>query len=145
MSESKSEMLPAVGNLRNRIDNNLKLSIPKPNTNFSPNRHSSTAPVAQNELPSHIPDMAIVKNIKRNLERHGSHDHGYFTPLSSPSSVAKISNLKRKIFFCFNKFYLIYFKYTEQSPISQLIDASSPSSRFMMFGSHDFNVSKFSF
>lgn len=104
MSESKSEMtsLP-VGNLRNRIDNNLKLSIPKPSTNFNTGCHSTTAPVISS-LPKdkkpQISDFTMVKNIIKNIERNDS-DCSYFSPLSSPSSVAKIAAKKRKFKFFF--------------------------------------------
>jgi hypothetical protein len=94
MSES-SEMsqLQPIG-LKNRIDNNLKLSIPKPNINFNIRNYPSTAPATdyhqQQQKRSHqLGDLTMVKNLIRNLERvDDNQDYFSSSPLSSSSPAA---------------------------------------------------------
>lgn len=100
MSESR-EIAP-IG-LKSRIENNLKLSIPKPNlNNFNVRNYPSTAPAAdvRSEKRSHqLGDLTMVKNLIRNLERVDDNQDYFVSPLSSSSSPAAIiatSTMKRK-------------------------------------------------
>jgi hypothetical protein len=85
MSESKSEMTPtSVGNLKNRIDNNLKLSIPKTGLSFNSIRnHPSTAPAVTGlkELKN------LMKSWDHDMSELGEDDYFVTTPgsIGTPS------------------------------------------------------------
>lgn len=106
MSESSSELsqLQPIG-LKNRIDNNLKLSIPKPNINFNIRNYPSTAPADQKR--SHqLGDLTMVKNLIRNLNERVDDNQDYFSsssPLSSSSPAAAARSSETLLFFA-NKF-----------------------------------------
>lgn len=98
MSESKSEMSAPVGNLKNRIDNNLKLSIPKANVNFNGVKsHPSTAP-ATSGRKNQFGDLPMMKNLMKNwdceqdISEIGEDD--YF--VTTPGSIMSTSSLNRK-------------------------------------------------
>ena len=98
MSESKSEMSPPVGNLKNRIDNNLKLSIPKSTVNFNGAKtHPSTAP-ATSGRKNQFSDLPIMKNLMKNwdcdqdISEIGEDD--YF--VTTPGSIISTASLNRK-------------------------------------------------
>lgn len=125
MSESKSEMSPA-GNLRNRIDNNLKLSIPK--TNLSLNgmkNHPSTAP-AMSGLKNQFGDL---KNLMKNWDQDMSemNENDYF--VSTPGSIIGTpSSLKRKNYSPLSIAHRFILFLTEHSPlVSQFMDTSKMS------------------
>lgn len=88
--------------LKNRIDNNLKLSIPKPSLNFNVRNYPSTAPAAdvradRQQRPQNLGDLAMVKNLIRNMERGDDNQDYYSSPLSSSSSpAATTAVMKRK-------------------------------------------------
>lgn len=100
MSESKSEMSASapVGNLKNRIDNNLKLSIPKSNVNFNGVKtQPSTAP-ATSGRKNQFSDLPMMKNLMKNwdceqdMSEIGEDD--YF--VTTPGSIMSTSSLNRK-------------------------------------------------
>lgn len=98
MSESKSEMSAPVGNLKNRIDNNLKLSIPKSNVNFNGvKNHPSTAP-ATSGRKNQFSDLPMMKNLMKNwdCEQEISEidEDDYF--VTTPGSIMSASSLNRK-------------------------------------------------
>lgn len=97
MSENRGDQ--SIG-LKNRIDNNLKLSIPKPSLNFNVRNYPSTAPAADiradKQRPHQLGDLAMVKNLIRNLERVDDNQDYYSSPLSSSSSPAAAAVMKRK-------------------------------------------------
>lgn len=102
MSESKSEMSQPVGNLKNRIDNNLKLSIPKSNVSFVGQRsHPSTAPANSGRM-NQFGDLPIMRNIMKNWDHNdclsgvGSEDCFVTTPSSTTSSTISTPSTKRK-------------------------------------------------
>jgi hypothetical protein len=116
MSESSSELtqLQPIG-LKNRIDNNLKLSIPKPNSNFNIRNYPSTAPADHHQKRSHhqLGDLTMVKNLIRNLERVDD-SQDYFSntsPLSSSSSPAVARSSKIYIFLHIN-FRIFYCRFS---------------------------------
>lgn len=101
---SESELQP-IG-LKNRIDNNLKLSIPKPNINFNNIRnYPSTAPTtsdARSEKRSHqLGDLTMVKNLIRNLDNNNQ-DYFNTSPLSSSSSpaAAVMASSSKRFYIC---------------------------------------------
>lgn len=94
MSESRND-LHSIG-LKNRIDNNLKLSIPKPNVNFNVRNYPSTAPTGDTRRShNQMGDLRMVKNLIRSLERDDNKD--YFSASSSPVMP---SSIKRKLILC---------------------------------------------
>lgn len=131
MSESKSEMTAPVGNLKNRIDNNLKLSIPKANVNFIGSKnHPSTAP-ASSGRKNQFGDLPLMKNFMKNnwdcdqdMSEIGEDD--YF--VTTPGSIMSASSLNRKN--NVNSFTWTSFKnnsISEHSPlISQFMESSTP-------------------
>lgn len=93
MSESKSETTATmpVGNLRSRIDNNLKLSIPKTNLSLNGMKcHPSTAPA--------VSGLKELKNLMKNWDHDMSEmgENDYF--VTTPGSIGTPSSLKRKIY-----------------------------------------------
>jgi hypothetical protein len=86
MSESK-------GNLRNRIDNNLKLSIPDVNLSGYTAKagNPSTAP-ALSVKKDQFDDLPSMKNLMKKWDEDGHED--YF--VSTPSSIMSDTSLKRK-------------------------------------------------
>lgn len=76
-----SELRP-VGNLKNRVDSKLKLSIPE--TNFNSPRQPSTAPGAINNLKYQFSDLPIMKNFMKNWD-HG--DDGKLSAAASPTEI----------------------------------------------------------
>jgi len=91
MSESKSSN--AVGNLRNRIDKNLKLSIPKPNCSIIKNQPSTAPCGAPKKTPfSDLPVYQLMKNWDLGGDAMNN-DDDYF--VSTPGSATS-SSLKRK-------------------------------------------------
>jgi hypothetical protein len=123
MSESKSEM-PAVpvGNLRNRVDNNLKLSIPKTNLSFnSIKNHPSTAPAVSGleELKN------LMKNWDHDMSEMGEDDYFVTTP---GSIIGTPSSMKRKNYSPLSIVQRSRLFITEQSPlVSQFMDTSKMS------------------
>lgn len=114
MSESNSVLTSAVpvGNLKNRIENNLKLSIPKPNLNFNGlKNHPSTAPAISGRN-NQFSDLTVVKNLNlmkpwehENMNKMNMGHDEYF--MTSPGSTIGTPSLKRKtilrsIGFCTN-------------------------------------------
>lgn len=107
MSESKSEMTPAVpvGNLKNRIDNNLKLSIPKTGLSFNSIRnHPSTAPA--------VTGLKELKNFMKSWDHDMSElgEDDYF--VTTPGSIGT-PTMKRKNFypvFDNGKFQTFYYR-----------------------------------
>lgn len=94
MSESRNSELQSIG-LKNRIDNNLKLSIPKPNINFNVRNYPSTAPTGDTKRSHQLGDLRMVKNLIRNLERVDD-NQDYFSSSSSPATIMSSSSVKRK-------------------------------------------------
>lgn len=92
MSERRSDQ--SIG-LKNRFDNNLKLSIPKPSLNFNVRNYPSTAPAVDNSRPDQLGDLAMVRKLIRNLEHVDDNQEYYNSPLS-PSSSPAASVIKRK-------------------------------------------------
>lgn len=94
MSESRNE-LQSIG-LKNRIENNLKLSIPKPDTNFNVRNYQSlTAPTVDTKRSHNLGDLRMVKNLIRNLERVDD-NQDYFSSSSSPATAGIASSMKRE-------------------------------------------------
>lgn len=127
MSESRNELQP-IG-LKNRIDNNLKLSIPKPNLSFNVRNYPSTAPTVDSKRSHQLGDLRMVKNLIRNLER-ADDNQDYFPSSSSPGMASSSMRRKREILIFANKILStnnFLMSILEHSPISQFIDASSPS------------------
>lgn len=95
MSESKCAMpitaKPPAGSLKNRIDNNLKLSIPKQCADISNvKNHPSTAPCGA-ARKSQFGDFAnLMKNWNQN-----DPDEGFIA--TTPSSIIGTPSLKREI------------------------------------------------
>ena len=126
MSESKSEMstplTTPVGNLRNRIDNNLKLSIPKSNTCLGhPRNQPSTAP-AMTGMKNQFCDL---KNLMKNWEHHEMDEaDDYF--VSTPGSIINTpSSLKRKNLSPLTSSHGTNVSFAEHSPlVSQFMDTS---------------------
>jgi hypothetical protein len=122
MSESKSEM-PAVpvGNLKNRVDNNLKLSIPKTNLSFnSIKNHPSTAPA--------VSGLKELKNLMKSWDHDMSEmgENDYF--VTTPGSIGTPSSMKRKNFSPLSVVQRSRLFITEQSPlVSQFMDTSKMS------------------
>lgn len=132
MSESKSEMPPPmpVGNLRNRIDNNLKLSIPKTDANFSnctTKNQPSTAP-ALSGRKNQFGDLPMMKNLMKNRE-HDSFDtmgHDDYFVNTPGSSIIGTPSLKRKKTHRLTS-RLQFDCLSEHSPlISQFMETSTP-------------------
>lgn len=105
MNESKSEMPQAVpaGNLKNRIDNNLKLSIPKSDMNFNSSKlHPSTAPTISGRK-NQFGDLPMMKNLMKNWDHDKMNDlmsaQDYF--VTTPESMIGTSSpsLKSKLEF----------------------------------------------
>lgn len=124
MSESKSEM--PVGNLKNRIDNNLKLSIPK--TNLSLNgmkNHPSTAP-AMSGIKNQFGDLkSLMKNWDHDMSEMGEDDYFVSTP---GSIIGTPTSLKRKIYSSLSIAQRSILSLTEHSPlVSQFMDKSTMS------------------
>lgn len=124
MSESKSETTPAVtaGNLRNRIDNNLKLSIPNTSLSFNNMRnHPSTAPA--------VSGLKELKNLMKNWDHDMSElgEDDYF--VTTPGSIVETpSSLKRKNFSPLSIVQRSRLFITEQSPlVSQFMDKAKMS------------------
>jgi hypothetical protein len=86
MSESK-------GNLRNRIDNNLKLSIPEVGMSAfaAKTNHPATAP-AVSVKKDQFDDLSTMKNLMKKWDENGHED--YF--VTTPSSIMSDTSLKRK-------------------------------------------------
>jgi hypothetical protein len=128
MSESKSEMsssLP-VGNLKNRIDNNLKLSIPR--TNLSLNgmkNHPSTAP-ALSGLKNQFGDLKnLMKNWDQDMSEMGEDDYFISTP---GSIIGTPSTMKRKHSSPLSIAQRSILSLTDHSPlVSQFMDTSTMS------------------
>lgn len=82
-----------VGNLRNRIENNLKLSIPKSNETFieQPISHPATAPVNTGERFNQL----SVKNIMQKWENRDSFYELRSNLVTAPSAISS-SPLNRK-------------------------------------------------
>lgn len=97
MSEDINEMITTgpVGNLRGRIENNLKLSIPKSNNTTCGRIRSqpSTAPM-MNDMNSQFSELPMMKNLMKSFDQESNEDD-YF--VSTPGSIMSTpSPLKRK-------------------------------------------------
>lgn len=99
MSESKSKMSAPVGNLKNRIDNNLKLSIPNTNANNLMNGarvQPSTAPICG--IKNQFSDLPMMKNLMKNWDQDSGitslGDDDYF--VTTPGSIISTSSLGRE-------------------------------------------------
>lgn len=86
-NEIPSELRP-VGNLKNRVDTKLKLSIPKTDFNSPRPRQPATAPGAIN-LKYQFSDLPIMKNLMKNWD-HG--DDGKLSAASSSSDISEPDN-----------------------------------------------------
>lgn len=98
MSESKSEMSAPVGNLKNRIDNNLKLSIPNTNVNINGVRNQPSTAPAVTGMKNQFSDLPMMKSLMKNWDQDSGinsiGDDDYF--VTTPGSIISTSSLSRK-------------------------------------------------